>query len=1001
MTSFSRKSNLIVLVGLLMLMLTACGSSSEGDPDVDGDGISGGCSTDADCMVSTTNRICGSAGTCINQGLCGTDADCKGWYGSAWSCGASGVCENDGTSPDGDDNHPDGDDNIPDGDDPVEGCTDFTGLYDGEFVCGGTETIDTYVVVDYNTCSIIILYGEEEMTGDVHGDNITTNSGKNCTGSGTWGDSIHLSCTDGCEIDLTWKVSSGEGNISTRPTELRFGAVALSGTAQQDTYITNNGDGDLTIRQIFFTPETSDEFTLGNPQDWELPITLQSTMDRQLWVVLSVAVEEAKEGMLVIISDAANSPVLRIRLSSQVKEVPRIGVDPSALDFGTSPPGYDNLKYFLVRNIGGATARVTGVDITDSQDGAFALAPAPEMPMDIEARGSEPVQVNCKPIEGTHTPGTTLVGRADVTWLNKDDQEETVGLDLLCRVVDQSPACLDISPLDGSVGWMGLGELPGPGIKYGYSQIAAAETRQVTIKNCGDLPLEVNNMVWNEFGTLPLFTQRAFYETPGQLQNYTLQRGQSVYLDITFTPQQEGALYAAQMNLLSNAETWSWLPADYTPLPDAPPLSETVVAVGFSGTGARRGIEVLPSKLDFGLITLECCSRPENLSVYNIGDLALEITGIGIGAGSDTLFDLLGLPSSYPTNLGGPGNPQSLSFQVKFCPSHEGPHEGRVEIVSNDNEDQMFVVPLHGEGTLLSHQIDEFDQITHPMVDVLWDVDCSGSMGDEQDRLADNFEVFIDEAISWNADLHLAVIAADIVDSQYCGRFQGSPSVLANRGPGALTDAQIKDKFVDRIHLGTSCDGGQEAALEAAHLALSEPLISNENAGFLREDAKLSIVFVSDEADQSVADVPFFIDFFRSLKGMRNVNMIEIYAIVGDKNSGCQLGSGDNASTADPGPRYIEVADACNVNEDEHFMSICEASYQPVYDTMAENLFALKIQFFLSRLADPDTLVVTVDGTVRTDYEYDENSNSIIFDESSPPDPGSHIVAEYDTVCLR
>ena len=289
-------------------------------------------------------------------------------------------------------------------------------------------------------------------------------------------------------------------------------------------------------------------------------------------------------------------------------------------------------------------------------------------------------------------------------------------------------------------------------------------------------------------------------------------------------------------------------------------------------------------------MTLECCSRAEEVKVWNVGNLELTIVDMQIGAGSDATFEIVNGPSSFPVTLGG-GHPQSFSFEVKFCPSHEGPHVGRVEITSDDANNTQLIVPLQGEGTLISHATDHFTQNQYPMVDILWVVDCSGSMQEEQDNLANNFDTFINDALQWGegaVDLHIGVTSMDIVDPDHSGKLQCSPAVLSNSGPDALSDAQIKSKFKACVKLGTSCDGNTEAGLEAAHLALSEPLISNENAGFLRDEAKLSIIFVSDEPDNSSSEVPFFIDFLRSIKGMRNTSMIETYAIVGDDPRGCQ-----------------------------------------------------------------------------------------------------------------
>ncbi len=996
-----------LVVAIVLLTASGCGSSgADEDPDGDTSGPGQTCTTDADCYEATGNMSCNSTGVCIDHGQCTANDQCVSWYGQTLSfCGDAGVCTatgpTDGDSPDGDEpdgDNPDGDN--PDGDDLT--CDDFSGLYEGEFNCSGTSYYDVWVAVDYMSCEISLFYNDgadKWIRGQVNGNGISTDDGMSCSGSGTVGQIITLDC-GACLITLTPKTSSSDSQISARPTELNFGAVYPGESAYKETTITNNGTGDLTIKALYFTSETSDEFSIDDPQNhWAIPRVIASGNQYELGLTFEPVDEVAEEGMLVLMSDAANQPVTRIRLYSQLKEVPKVELEPTALNFGEAAWGLENKKYFLIKNMGGAGTQIRKIELTNDADGAFYLASfdgensGVKPPVALEAKTTKSVVVSFSPIQGVHTIDQNLVGRAEVTWVDKNQAEQVEFVDLLGSVVDLKPPCLEISPLAGKVGFAGLGEVPGPGINFGNSNINVPHTETMTIKNCGDLPLNLWGFVWqNPFFNSPPLESGHFVEAPGAFANQTLDRGESMYLDLTFLPSSAGVLYASGFNFYSNAEKYAWAPEG-----SAPPDSSLFIAAGVQGYGARKGIEVLPSKLDFGLVTLDCCSRREQVNVWNVGNLELSISTIQIGAGSDERFELVGLPS-MPVTLGGEGNPQSFSFEVKFCPSKEGPHEGRVEIVNDDDENQIFIVPLQGDGTLVSHTVDTFEQNMYPMVDILWAVDCSGSMSEEQGRLSQNFGWFIDEAVTWNADLHLGVISADIIEASHSGKLQGTPAVMANRESGWDND-RLRDEFEDRIELGTGCDGGQEAGLEAAYMALDEPLILNENAGFLREDAKLSIIFVSDEEDQAEAEVPFYIDFFRSIKGMRNVNMIEVYAIVGDPDGGCTDTTDDQSASA--GKRYNAVADACNVHDDAHFMSICETDYRPVYDTLADNLFALKSQFFLSRSADESTIVVTVSGDVDDTWEYDSPSNSIVFPDDDPPPPGAEIVVEYDAECLE
>jgi len=1000
------RTSFFAMMGLSILaafVLVACGANPAESTDGDSNGPGTDCSTNADCVSPTTNMTCNAAAAkCIDQGLCENDEQCAAWYGEGAACAASGLCG--GGSPDGD---RDGDGDVVDGDSgdgdtPVEGCEDFTGLYSGDF-CGAAE--DAYIVIDWINCTIQIVHGDEQMAGTVLGDEVTIASPSACEGERGQDRKVRLTCGD-CQITLTPKSPNADqlGKIQVQPAELRFGAVYPGEPRQQEVVVSNLGEGDLTITSLFFTSETHEWFHFANPADWQLPKVLASGDDEMLVIEFDPDEEIATEGLAVILSDAQNTPIVRIKMSTSLKAVPRIEVDPIAVPFGSAPLGFENEKFFLVKSTGGATAQVVNIAMEDDQNGAFMLESFDTVnfeakpPFDLESSFAKPVYLKFAPKQGVHEEGKTYTGRAKVVWINKDSAEETIFVDLIGKVVALSPPCLDVQPLGGWINFGGMGEVPGPGVKFGYSQIGVPTEREVTIHNCGDQPLTISNLTWqNIIFDNPPFTARAFFERPGAFQNYTLQRGETIYITISFLPPNEGLLYSSGFLFNTNATRFAWQP------PNSPPPDPTMpVTVGVSGVGARRGIEVLPSKLDFGVVTIDCCSRPEELNIYNIGDLELVITEVKIGAGSDERFEVLGLPP-LPIKLGGEGNPQSFSFEVKFCAEKEGPAEGRVEITSNDANGQ-FIVPLKGGGTTVTHQRDEFRQATHPMVDILWVIDCSGSMSEEQEKVADQTNYFVNEAVTWNADMHLALTSCDITSAAgHKGLMRGNPPVLANRGTGSLSTSQIISEFNSKVSgLGNGCDGGaQEAGLEAGHLALSEPLASNENKGFMRDDAKLAIIMVSDEEDQSVADVPFFIDFFRSLKGMRNVNMLEIYAIVGDAPSGCSVGSGDQGSSAAAGKRYISVADACNPHDDKHFYSICSEDYHPVFESLSENLFALRNQFFLSRLADPETIVVTVDGRTVDNWEYDEETNSIVFPEDEPPDPGATVVVEYDTLCLQ
>ncbi|MBI3071755.1 MAG: VWA domain-containing protein [Deltaproteobacteria bacterium] len=147
-------------------------------------------------------------------------------------------------------------------------------------------------------------------------------------------------------------------------------------------------------------------------------------------------------------------------------------------------------------------------------------------------------------------------------------------------------------------------------------------------------------------------------------------------------------------------------------------------------------------------------------------------------------------------------------------------------------------------------------------VDILFVVDNSGSMGDEQTNLRNNIATFINELTTSGADFQIGVTTTDLITTVTCdggavvdGGWTGDRGQLKAAGgnPKILTStmSNVATLFQQNADQGTT-GWGIEKGLEAVRLALSEPLISTTNAGFLRSDSALAVVIVTDEDDCSL-----------------------------------------------------------------------------------------------------------------------------------------------------
>lgn len=292
-------------------------------------------------------------------------------------------------------------------------------------------------------------------------------------------------------------------------------------------------------------------------------------------------------------------------------------------------------------------------------------------------------------------------------------------------------------------------------------------------------------------------------------------------------------------------------------------------------------------------------------------------------------------------------------------------------------------------------QVDELKQKAAALVDILWVVDNSGSMIEEQQALAENFQEFIsgltvcrgsageDDLCDFTSkrctvsgapcnppDYHIGVISTDVrpsstldqgrlrragvcapspgaspaggktrycqSDNRHCAHDAADPSsdpansvcdmgnVITYVTP---TTPNAAGAFSRLVQVGTG-GAASERGIEAAARALGRHTDRNtgmfvpppsENAGFVRPEASLFVIFVSDEDDDpqqggTFGETSYFYRAFESLKGAGNEALVSLSAIVGNPDldgdgptrGGCPAPPG--IATAAPGRSYIALS---------------------------------------------------------------------------------------------
>ena len=437
----------------------------------------------------------------------------------------------------------------------------------------------------------------------------------------------------------------------------------------------------------------------------------------------------------------------------------------------------------------------------------------------------------------------------------------------------------------------------------------------------------------------------------------------------------------------------------------------TTEAMLLAFTG-ESSIEVIPGRLDFNRVAAgECASREERVTVYSTGAINLCITDIALEGPDCDEFLITRRPVADMNGCILVTRNTPADVFLVYEPTNLGGDRCTLVFESDAENTPELRVPLLGEGVREREQTDEFVQTSGQTVDVLFVVDNSGSMSDEQNNLRDNFGDFIVGAQMFANDYQLGIVTTDMENENQAGRLRGNPRIMRRGG-------NIEQQFQDTVRVGTN-GSGSEKGLGAAEAALSEPLAFDTmvacngdgdcaapdrcvagmcggfNRGFVREEAALEVVFVSDEDDYSTAPLNYYVDFLKNIKGFRNEGRFHAHAIVGSVN-GQARACDTNDGQADAGRKYVDVAQRTNGG----VYSICDNDFGVALREIGNRAFGLPVQFFLSRPAIEATIRVQVEGQPRPDgWDYDQNSNSVIF--AVAPRPQQTIRVDYEAQCFE
>ena len=464
-----------------------------------------------------------------------------------------------------------------------------------------------------------------------------------------------------------------------------------------------------------------------------------------------------------------------------------------------------------------------------------------------------------------------------------------------------------------------------------------SKSEEIIIVNTGDGDLNILSPV--------LFDGSTRFDLSAPEEEFIIEPGGLVTIEITYTPEtyeQNGSF----VRIESNDE-------------DHPLID--VLAIGY---GDAPVMTVTPEAFDYGDISIGC-DNEERITVRNDGNLDLVIESITqmVTQPADILMEMGSLPD--PPWVLIPG--QEIDFLVSYIPTDVGYDESEITVMGNDPFTPVVELLQYGDGDVESWFNQNYQQEEIPVLDVLWVVDNSGSMNPHQTNLSTNIGSFMSAFAATGADYHMAVITTDSYTF------------------GTILDPTHPDpegELGSLVITGT-WGSGNERGIEMAHRSLSSATAAGPGGSFFREDAKLIVIFVSDEPDHSSPGWSSYLTFFDALKPAGDFIP---YGVIGDYPSGCS-----GYPSASFGAGYWDLIDYYGGS----WYSICASDWGVQLQALAGEVTGRRM--FTLDEEDPivSTIEVHVNGQLTTDWEYDESSNSVVFSDGHVPEEGQSIDIDY------
>ena len=368
---------------------------------------------------------------------------------------------------------------------------------------------------------------------------------------------------------------------------------------------------------------------------------------------------------------------------------------------------------------------------------------------------------------------------------------------------------------------------------------------------------------------------------------------------------------------------------------------EGIVDVALAANAIAPILYLEPAEIDFAEVGITCIAE-DFFSIGNIGRAPLEIEEISSNLVEDFYFEFLETPTVVGAN-------EVSENMIGFTPTEPMSRLGEVTVTSNAWNSGHENVEIIGTGVWGPSVTDIFQQVEVISADILFTIDNSCSMSDQQSEISTNASLFMTALDATGIDYQVGVITTD------------SPALFAPIITNASADP-VAD-FGTAVMVGTAGDA-DEQGLQMSRDATGAGGI----LGFIRESSLLAIVVVSDEEDQSTGTTTEYANHFESLK--LDPDHVSFHSVVAITDPSVLGTCGVSA-----GLRYMDVS----LLTDGLVFDACTGTWGSFLEAIVLDATAPVNRFNLTDEPVEETISVMVDGMWDIRWDYYASPPRIVF----------------------